>query len=74
MVSTKEANASQKSGISKTGRMGGGRGMGGYGIQAIGQKHTDVSSKEEALILLKEQAGELRKQMDDIELKIRSLE
>ncbi len=59
---------------------GGGRGMGGGGrcmgggIQSTGLKDTDVSSKMETISLLKKQAEELKKQMDNIESKIKSLE
>ena len=53
--------------------MGGGGGMGG-GIQSTGLKDTDVSSKVETISLLKKQAEELKKQMDNIESKIKSLE
>ncbi len=52
---------------------GGGRGM-GAGIQSTGLKDTNISSKVESISLLKEQAEELRKQMDNIESKIKSLE
>ncbi|MBT3310582.1 MAG: NifB/NifX family molybdenum-iron cluster-binding protein [Desulfobacteraceae bacterium] len=60
---------------------GGGRGMGG-GRQGMGMgpdsqpkdiKTTDILSKEEELKFLKEQAAELKKQMNDIESKIRDL-
>ena len=104
LTSTTEANASQKSGVSATGTMGGGggrgmgggggrgmgggggRGMGGGGMgmgggmggggrmQATGLKNTDASSKVDSLKFLKNQAEELKKQMDDIESKIKSLE
>ena len=45
----------------------------GSGMQSIGLKDTDTSSKEEELKFLKEQAAELKKQMNDIESKIRDL-
>jgi|APSaa5957512622_1039677.scaffolds.fasta_scaffold404845_1 hypothetical protein len=55
--------------------MGGtGRGMGmGSSLQSTGIKATDTLSKEKELKLLKIQAGELKKQMDDIDSKIRNL-
>ncbi len=116
LTATTEANASQKSGVSGTGMMGGGsgmsgtgrgmgmgggggrgmgggggRGMGGGGgggrgmgggsgkgmgggMQATDQKNTNAPSKAEALKLLKEQANELKKQMDYIESEIKSLD
>ncbi len=97
LTSTTEADASQKSGISGTSMMGGGRGMGGTGrgmgmgggrgmcgsgrgmgrgngMQKDSRKDTDALSKTETLKLLKEEAAEVRKQMNEIESKIRSLE
>ncbi|OEU44709.1 MAG: hypothetical protein BBJ60_06840 [Desulfobacterales bacterium S7086C20] len=57
--------------------MGGGMGRGlsgGAGVLSSGQGGTGVLPKENELEQLKEQAGELKKQMEKIESRIKSLE
>lgn len=51
-----------------------GGGMGSGGALAVGQGETGELPKEEALKQLKEQAGELKKQMEKIESRMKSLE
>lgn len=62
-------------GMGMGGGSGSGRGRGmGTGMPATDQKNTNAPSKAEALELLKKQAEELKKQMDDIESKISGLD
>jgi len=88
LKSTTEATVSEKSGSEITGAMGsaqprgGGRGMGGgsmgmgrsVGMPGPDQKTSGSLSKNEELRLLKEQAEKLKKQTEEIESRIKSLE